>query len=249
VQYYPNGDWIYRGQADKGWPLIPKAGRPDYFDRTRDAHRGCDPSIPPHDIERFDVWRYHAIAFTGSLPADDLECLAYAQHYGLATRLLDWTFNPLVALFFAAETHEDIDGVVNCYLPHRIVGTDFTLYMGKTPTVAHVAMYRPRPFDRRILQQDAAFTIHSVPNEPLVPTEWKPDERPKFATRLTTPFAADGVDLVSFVVKAHSKPLILKELTLIGVDRKRLFPDLEGLSAFCNWTTQMTLRAKENPFK
>jgi hypothetical protein len=46
----------------------------------------------------------------GHRATNDLDDLAVAQHWGLATNLLDWTTNPLVALFFACEEALDKDG-------------------------------------------------------------------------------------------------------------------------------------------
>lgn len=40
------------------------------------------------------------------LPPDLYEVAALAQHYGIPTRLLDWTFDPMIALFFAS--HGDV---------------------------------------------------------------------------------------------------------------------------------------------
>jgi len=233
VRRYPSIGWIYRGQADATWPLIAKAGRPEYFDPTWQEKWAQEPDIPPQDLGKFNVWRDEAVAYSQSIPQSDFECLAYAQHYGLATRLLDWTRNPLVGLYFAAETHHESDGAVYCYLPWSCVD----LRGADLENVPRVARYDPRPFDRRLLTQDAVFTIHPEPQVPL-----SPEKPPPEAERI----APDGVNLVRFTVLSEVKSIILRQLSDIGVSRKRLFPDLQGLSEFINWETKRHLKWKRD---
>ena len=233
VRVYPNIGWIYRGQADATWPLIPKAGRCEYFDPSWEEKHRDEPQIPPRDLGRFSAWRDEAIAYSQSIPEGDLECLAYAQHYGLATRLLDWSRNPLVALYFAAETDHDTDGAVYCYLPWDLVDNART----KPGEIPRVAGYDPRPFDRRILAQAAAFTIHPRPQNPLAPGKPHPEAEQ---------IAPDGVDLVRFIVRSEPKAMILRQLSALCIDRKHLFPDLEGLSEFINWETKRHVRRKRD---
>lgn len=225
VQAYPNVVWIYRGQADASWQLLPKAGRGEYFDPEWETKRSIDPGIPARDLGRFNAWREQAVAYVPSLPQNDFECLAYAQHYGLATRLLDWTSNPLVALYFAVETHTDSTGAVYFYLSwDHIDGSKAALEQ-----FPHVASYRPRPIDRRVLAQAAVFTYHPEPEVPL-----QPGPPPEEARAI----APDNTDLVWFAVAPEMKRLILLQLDAIGINRKALFPDLEGLSEFTNWGTR-----------
>jgi hypothetical protein len=164
-KYWNELGWIFRGQVRDAeeWPLLPKAGRPEYFSEATPYWKKRNQIT--NDLGDFHTWRESAIAFTNQLPTNDFECLAYAQHYGLATRLLDWSTNPLVALFFAVESDLDKDGVVICYNPSGYIDRD-NISLIDCPAVACV---KSRPFDRRIAAQSGIFTYHPLPHQALLP--------------------------------------------------------------------------------
>jgi hypothetical protein len=82
----------FRGHLDAGWLLTPKLYRPDFI--------GADESEIRHEFKSRALQ-----LIQGRLPADKWEWYFLMQHYGVPTRLLDWTENALIALFFAVENH------------------------------------------------------------------------------------------------------------------------------------------------
>src|SRR5688572_27620332 len=79
---------LYRGQSlDKA--LLPKIARYEVADVEK---------IEREMLEDFQRRSLHLIDYH---PGNSWDWLALAQHHGMATRLLDWTENPLIALWFS----------------------------------------------------------------------------------------------------------------------------------------------------
>lgn len=82
----------FRGHHDARWKLTPKIYRPEYL--------GTDENEIRNEFQSRAVQ-----LIQGRLPADKWEWYFLMQHYGVPTRLLDWTENALIALYFAIEGH------------------------------------------------------------------------------------------------------------------------------------------------
>jgi len=84
---------VYRGSGSPGWPLLTS------LDRLGGAH-------PPHSkahLEEHVLRNFirYSRPFLRSQPGDEWELLVSAQHHGVPTRLLDWSYSPLIAAHFA----------------------------------------------------------------------------------------------------------------------------------------------------
>ena len=104
----PDGRKYFRSQTRRisaGYPLKPFIGRYDHL--LSKSFRERD------ELERevLEVFSNHLITHVQHVPRSDWEALAIAQHHGLPTRFMDWTENPLVALYFAVRETKADDGV------------------------------------------------------------------------------------------------------------------------------------------
>jgi FRG domain len=165
---------FWRGHGDATWVLMPKVFRP-LSGRTRPLGGRIydEASLIGHFVMRAPT-RTHARTPD---PDDYFRWLFLAQHYGLPTRLLDWTENPLVALYFAVENESDKDGAVWALWPgklnehftgnrglvqirdpeaKRIAGDAFSGTKSEPVTLA----IDGQEIDLRMLVQIGRFTLH-----------------------------------------------------------------------------------------
>ena len=92
---------VYRGGRNAAWPLLTSLDRLGGVDPP---HTKC--GLEEHILRNFI--RYSRPHFP--TPRNEWELLVAAQHHGLPTRLLDWSYSPLVAAHFATRGEDETDG-------------------------------------------------------------------------------------------------------------------------------------------
>jgi hypothetical protein len=217
---------VYRGQS-RDLPLLPRIARIK-----------CREDVEASEREMMNGLRRSVGQFLNSPPQTDWDLLALAQHHGVATRLLDWSRNPLVALYFAvAEPARDVPpspAVVWRFEPdseHYL-----TEQATETPFLpSKTLLFVPNSVTTRIRAQSGLFSVHRFQHKrcrDFVPLEKNPRYSGKLTKLLIPPDAFCDIRYM---------------LDHFGVNRATMFPDLDGLCHYLTWSHSLLSDEREAP--
>ena len=210
----------FRGHAEAQWAVQPSLWRDynndqerNFTNRFRSRAALRLPTAPSHN--NYPAW------------------LSLMQHYGLPTRLLDWSRSPLIAAYFAVSRYltkdtTPADAVIWVLRPHYLnsleLNTDLTFPIdADTAREMLEPAFRKRPengkvlavmaveHDMRMFVQQGAFTIHSEPGGLN-----KREGHSRY--------------LIPLLVKADSVGRMAAELHCSGFRRGDIYPDLTNLA-------------------
>lgn len=222
AQHRPaNGPLWFRGQANRSWELLPS------LVRVRGG-LGRENAL----TKRF---KQNALLLLPHRPETEWEWLFIMRHYGVPTRLLDWTESPLVGLYFAVSERPrsagclwallpielnqsanaptdisdlpafDEDAFLKNYLPSILAGEK----QSELKTVAAIAA-------RNTARSQAQLTVFTITHRDQTPIEQ----------------IGDGRHVWRYIIPSAAKRGILQELEHLTVTRFSLFPELPNVGAY-----------------
>ncbi len=197
---------IFRGHTSAGFNLVPGISR--FKDKSVD--REFD--LKEKEGAILNIFETEYVQFQGGDKlSNKWEIMALAQHHGLPTRLLDWSLSPLVALYFAVESNSGDDACVYFLdAPQDIwlYGENITKKNPNPLDVDKTSIYMPTHITPRLKAQQGVFTIQK---------------------NIEEEFKFEG--LKKHIINKDSVNEIKWQLLLMGVTKKTVFPDLDGLCA------------------
>lgn len=212
----------FRGHSNSSWELKPSIWRQYNKEEERNFSHRFKSRASARNI---DLPKYN----------ESGKWLSLMQHYGLPTRLLDWTRSPMIAMYFALEPYiyknNDVtnDACIWILEPHELNKTenfgDYTpsieseeclpvinpAFLGNKKETNQVISVMSTEFDQRMFVQQGAFSIHSRTD-----SLDKQAKSKNYLTKLIIP-------------KINIKRLCI-EMDICGFRKGDLFPDLDNLS-------------------
>jgi hypothetical protein len=223
----------WRGHGKQSYQLVARVFR---------AEAGANKNEHYNERELLALFRSRAETRRANcpVPTDHIGWMFLAQHYGLPTRLLDWSESPLAGLYFAVSNKDDDKepGHLHALSPGRLnwrtarqnserfstfepfvqqyaldaIGDTVKVYTEALPKAVAIST---REIDVRMLVQQAAFTLHEDGTQ--LP-EIGPDR-------------ADQPFLATYVIPAAAKSELRSRLAWLGFRPATVYPDLEHLAA------------------
>lgn len=216
---YMGSIW-YRGQTDKSWSLVP-----GYLRLVN----------PPSESTLLKRFKQNAAMLINNSPKESFDWLFLMQHYGVPTRLLDWSESPLVGLYFAVENKEKygVDAALWSLKPSELnkiarihnVNEEFfipsfddeelknytveNLSQNQRTQLSPLATIATRN-NSRIQAQHGVFTIHHHDKTPIENL-------------------GDSSHVVKYIIPSEFKEKISRQLALLGITKFQLFPELESI--------------------
>lgn len=139
---------IFRGEDKATYKLLSKFGRYAAFNEKNTVGM---------EIRTLEEFKRRSIPFLTYEPKDEWDWMALAQQHGLATRLLDWTKNPMVAAYFANNKSYIEDSVIYVFDEASIKEVN----LGVSPfSITEDCLFRPKHTASRIASQAGLFTVH-----------------------------------------------------------------------------------------
>jgi hypothetical protein len=241
----------FRGQSDASWGLTPRIWRKQY-EEANEAEMRLEFESVGHPLTQpgaaYDKWHWYFLM----------------QHYGAPTRLLDWTVNPLIALYFSVREDNDANRAVWVVDPWRwnrahVKGLYGPALAGWEETAPYLLdledafdtdidenqtsrkwpiAIEPSHIDRRIAAQGSKFVLFGnkkdMTNSPAINRKRGGGGKHAVLDKIQVP---NGI-----------AEKLRMELYEIGISERAMFPDLEGLGKHIAWewkSRQVTAGAKK----
>ncbi len=212
VTRYPFPGWAFRGHADADWPLTST------LTRTL-IERRIKPTLWEAQEERsLRIFKRKAHHFLERTPEEDeeFEWLALMQHHGAPTRLLDFTWSPYVAAFFALESGTK-DAAIWAIDPRTLGFIATKDVRGPLAKKRRVLVGEPRLMNQRLTAQSGTFAVPWRLHTPV-------DEQLRRQHR--------GVRVIARFILPRTtiRDTALRELYRMNISYATLFPGLDGLA-------------------
>jgi hypothetical protein len=215
------GGIYLRGHANAEWGLTPTIGRRNYYRYGSEVIAAFSRA---QEVDLLDRFRRYSYAIVGR-ELNVWEGLFLARHHGLPVRLLDWTSNPLVALFSAVNSHQQAgsDGAIWLLRRKADRREDIRVTDGNIDPfeIKGVRMIYPTYVTPRLVAQSGCFTIHGDPWTDLCELDSNEVDPRDFDVESLKKLRVPG---------GKNKASLLKFLMRAGINSRTLNPDLDGLA-------------------
>jgi len=226
--------YIYRGQANWQWQTTSTLDR---LEQRFPKRKNLSDEVPQwfdvrplNDEEHLRAFRRAIRGRRGRNPSELNEdgYWAMGQHYGLATRLLDWTRSPFFALFFAFEEERIRDGDKYVAPTHRaVLALSTSVWPQSEPDSNDTVRFISPAEDENLRLISQGGILVRLPRkkslEECVREDFKDQTRRPVLTKFRIP-NGDGQDRHDCLIA----------LSKMGINRMTLFPDIGGAADYVN---------------